>query len=288
VGVDTTSVGAVVPTTHTDPYLPRTFVVRANTVEAPQTNTLLLEPADGEVLTFAPGQFTMLGRPGHAEIPISVSGDADHPELLEHTVRAAGDASAALVDAQPGDVVLVRGPYGRGWEIADAEGGDVLIVAGGIGLAPLRPAILEVLAHRERYGRVTLVYGSRTPDQLIYQHQLENWRGRFDVDVAVTVDSATPGWRGHVGLVTSLLPRDFDADSTMAFICGPEIMMRLSADALVDRDIAPGQVRVSMERNMKCGIGLCGHCQLRELFICVDGPVFGYQRVRSLLLGRGL
>jgi NAD(P)H-flavin reductase len=288
VHVDTASTHPGVPTTRTDPLLPRPFVVRENRVEAPQTHTLLLEPSDGEALTFAPGQFTMIGRPGHAEIPISASGDADDPELLEHTIRAAGDASAALVDTQPGDVVLIRGPYGRGWDIADAEGGDVLIVAGGIGLAPLRPAILQVLAHRERYGRVTLVYGSRTPDQLIYPHQLEQWRGRFDVDVAVTVDSAASGWRGHVGLVTSLLPRELDAESTMAFVCGPEIMMRLSADALVDAQVPPGQVRISMERNMKCGIGLCGHCQVRELFVCVDGPVFGYQRVRPLLLGRGL
>jgi NAD(P)H-flavin reductase len=271
-----------------DHYLPLPYVVTKHTAEAPLTATLDLQAATGDGMAFQAGQFTMIGRPGHAEVPISISGDPADSTTLVHTVRAVGDASRALVNARVGDTVLVRGPYGRGWDVADAQGNDVLILAGGIGLAPLRPAILEVLAHRERYGRVIVVYGSRSPDQLLYPEQLEHWRGRFDVEVRVTVDAAEAGWRGPVGVVTTVLPPDLDPEHTMAFVCGPEIMMRLSADVLVDRGLPPGQVRVSMERNMKCGIGLCGHCQLRELFICTDGPVFGYQRVRDLLLGRGL
>ncbi len=272
----------------TDPYLPRPFVVRRVRREAAGTSTLTLEPYDGVPLRFRPGQFTMLGRPGHAEVPISVSGDPAHPERLEQTVRAVGDATDALVRCRRGDVVLVRGPYGHGWEVGDAEGGDVLLVAGGIGLAPLRPVLLDVLAGRQRYGRVMLVYGSRSPDLLLFRRELERWGGRFDLDVAVTVDTAPRGWRGHVGLVTRALPRDLDPASTVAFVCGPEIMMRLSGDALVAQGMLPGRVRVSMERNMKCGIGLCGHCQVRELFVCTDGPVFGYDRVRPLMSVRGL
>ncbi len=272
-----------------DPFAPRRFVVTQVTAEANDTVTLRMEPTDGQPLEFESGQFTMLGKHGHAEVPISISGDPDHPEVLEHTVRAVGGATRALVESDPGDVLLVRGPYGTGWDVMDAAGGDVVLVAGGIGLAPLRPAILEVLTHRERFGRVVIVYGSRTPSQLLFQPQLERWRGRFDVDLSVTVDTAEPAWRGHVGLVTTVLPKEgLDSGSVLALLCGPEIMLRLTADTLVGRGLAPERIRVSLERNMKCGIGLCGHCQLRELFVCTDGPVVGYDRARPLMATREL
>ena len=268
--------------------LPRPFAVRAVRPETEDTATLVLESCDGSPFPFVPGQFTMVGRPGFAEVPISISGDPAAPEVLQHTVRAVGDASAALVRSAPGDVVLVRGPYGTGWGTGECAGGDagcdVVIVAGGIGLAPLRPLVLDVLAHRELYRHVFLVYGSRTPEQLLFQDELAQWRGRFDIDVAVTVDAASSEWRGHVGVVTTVLPASgLDPSSTVAFVCGPEVMMRLTADALCDLGIPSQQVRLSMERNMKCGVGLCGHCQLRELFVCLDGPVFGYDRLRPLL-----
>jgi NAD(P)H-flavin reductase len=267
--------------------LPRPFTVRRVDVETGDTATLLLEPVDGRPLAFTPGQFTMIGRPGFGEVPISISGNPEEPGLLEHTVRDVGDATAALVHAQPGDRLLVRGPYGAGWGASDAAGGDIVIVAGGIGLAPLRPALLEVLAQRERFGRVVLVYGSRTPDQLLYRPQLEAWA---DVaEVAVTVDAAGPGWRGRVGLVTTLLPAlGLDRDRTSALVCGPELMMRLVAEALLTQGLPADRVRISMERDMKCGVGLCGHCQLRELFVCLDGPVFDYDRLRPLMTVRGL
>jgi NAD(P)H-flavin reductase len=266
--------------------LPRRFVVSHVEQDTGDTSTLLLEPMDGPALVFAPGQFTMIGRPGYPEVPISISGDPADPEVLQHTVRAVGDASAAIARSRPGDVLLVRGPYGTGWDVRDGFGGDVVVVAGGIGLAPLRPAILDALAHRDRFRRVVVVYGSRTPDQLLFRSELEQWRDRSDVEVAVTVDAATTDWRGHVGVVTTVLPADVDAAASMAFVCGPEVMMRLTADALCARGLPASQVRVSMERNMKCGVGLCGHCQLRELFVCTDGPVFGYDRLRPLLTAR--
>ena len=264
--------------------LPRPFTVRAVRHETEDTATLILEARDGSPFVFEPGQFTMVGRPGLAEVPISISGDPAAPDVLQHTVRAVGDASAGLVRSAPGDVVLVRGPYGTGWGSEEGVGRDVVIVAGGIGLAPLRPLVLDVLANRALYHHVCLVYGCRTPDQMLFRDELAQWRSRFDFDVLVTVDAASADWRGHVGVVTTLLPAiDIDPSSTVAFVCGPEVMMRLTADALCDLGIAPNRVRLSMERNMKCGVGLCGHCQLRELFACIDGPVFEYDRLRPLL-----
>ncbi|HET6816473.1 MAG TPA: FAD/NAD(P)-binding protein [Mycobacteriales bacterium] len=268
----------------TDALVPRPFVVRRRIRETSDTTTLLLEPVDRTGLEFEPGQFTMIGRPGFGEVPISISGDSARPGMLEHTVRAVGDASAAIARTRRGDTLLVRGPYGRGWDVEAAAGHDVLVVAGGIGLAPLRPVVLDVLARRDLFRRAFLVVGSRTPDQLLYPRQMEQWRGRFDVDVDVTVDAADAGWRGHVGVVTDRLPRlDLDPLSTFAFLCGPEVMMRVTADALCALGVPAAQVRVSMERNMKCGVGMCGHCQLRELFVCLDGPVFGYDVVQRLM-----
>jgi NAD(P)H-flavin reductase len=180
--------------------------------------------------------------------------------------------------------VGIRGPYGRGWDVDDGRGGDVVLVAGGIGLAPLRPALLQILARRDEYKRVVLLYGTRTPEDVLYADELERWRGRFDLEVDVTVDYGPPGWRGKVGLVTSLIPRaGFDPATTLALVCGPEAMMRYVGSALVERGVAKNRIRLSMERAMDCGVGLCGHCQLRSLFVCVDGPVFGYDRLEPLL-----
>lgn len=274
-------------TAASDAMVPRRYVVRRVVRETADTSTVSLVAASGDPMTWVPGQFTMIGRPGFGEVPISISGDPSQPEILEHTVRAVGDASGAVARSRPGDVLLVRGPFGAGWNVEDGSGGDIVVVAGGIGLAPLRPVVVDVLAHRDRYRRLFLVYGSRTPDQLLYARQLERWRGRFDVSVGITVDAAAGDWRGHVGVVTTVLPSDeLDPETTLAFVCGPEIMMRLTANALCDLGIAPERVRLSMERNMKCGIGLCGHCQLRELFVCLDGPVFRYDQIRSLLTAR--
>jgi NAD(P)H-flavin reductase len=272
-----------------DALTPQPFVVRATRRDTADTVTCWLEPREGEPLSFRPGQFTMIGVPGRGEVPISISGDPHEPDLLQHTVRSVGDASRALTRVQPGDVVLVRGPFGTGWEVDRAAGGDVLVVAGGIGLAPLRPALLQVLAERERYERVVLLVGCRTPDQLLYVDELQQWRARLDLDVLVTVDAAPSGWHGRVGLVTGLLTAaGVDPARAHAFVCGPEVMMRLVADAVVRLGVPAPRTRLSMERNMKCGVGLCGHCQLREHFVCTDGPVFGYDVLAPLLTTRGL
>ncbi len=270
------------------PMLPRPFRVLSSQRHTRDTVTLALEPADGEPLPFAAGQFTMLGAFGKGEAPISVSGDPGNPWLLEHTIRDVGGVTHALATAVPGDVLTVRGPYGRGWDAADGAGGDLVIVAGGIGLAPLRSAILEVLARRAGFGRVTLLYGAREPAEQVFTGDLAVWAADPGaLAVAVTVDRADPGWQGPVGLVTRLIPQArFNPARTLALVCGPEVMMRFVAAALTDAGVPTSRIRVSLERNMRCGIGLCGHCQLREYFICTDGPVFGYHQVAGLMTVR--
>jgi NAD(P)H-flavin reductase len=168
-----------------------------------------------------------------------------------------------------------------------AEGNDVVVVAGGIGLAPLRPAIYHLLSQRERYGKVVLLYGARTPDDILFRRELELWRARFDMDVHVTVDRATGKWKGNVGVVTTLIPKAaFDRLNTIAMVCGPEVMMRFTALELEKRGVPSGCIFLSMERNMKCGIGLCGHCQFGPTFVCKDGPVFRYDRIKQLVATR--
>ncbi|HYF25015.1 MAG TPA: FAD/NAD(P)-binding protein [Baekduia sp.] len=251
--------------------------------------TLALEPEGPGLPAFAPGQFAMLHAFGAGEVPISISAGLERPAPLHHTVRAAGTVTSALCDLREGAYVGVRGPYGRAWPVAEAEGRDVVIVAGGIGLAPLRPVIHHVLAHRERFGRLALAYGSRSPADLLFRDELAAWRARPDIDVAVTVDRATPAWRGRVGVVTTVLPPPaVDPAGAVAFLCGPEVMMRFAAAALRDAGLPGTAIHVSLERNMVCAVGHCGHCQLRELFVCKDGPVFCHDEVAALLRRREL
>jgi NAD(P)H-flavin reductase len=247
--------------------------------------TLELEPhGDATVEPLAPGQFAMLYAFGKGEVPISVSALP-----LVHTIRAVGPVSGALCDARRGDVVGVRGPFGTAWPVEAAEGADVVVLAGGIGVAPLRPVVHHLLAQRERYGNVVVLYGGRSPEELLYVAEIERWRGRSDVQVEVAVDRADAGWRGRVGVVTTLVSKvHFDPDHTVAMICGPEVMMRFAVAALQERGVPERAMFVSLERSMKCAIGLCGHCQLGPAFICKDGPVFRWDAVEALLRVREL
>ena len=269
---------------HADPMLPRPFRVIGSRLDTDDTVTLSLEPLDGDPLDFEAGQFTMLQAFGVGEVPISISGDPTWPGPLVHTIRDVGNVTHALVTAQVGAIVGVRGPYGTGWRVGDARGGDVVLAAGGIGLAPLRPALWEIADRRDDFGRVVLLYGARSPSDVLFAQDLERWADECGMDVEITVDYGPPTWDGRVGPVTKLLSRaGFDPPRTTALLCGPEIMMTLSVNALLGRGVPADRLRLSMERNMKCGVGLCGHCQLREFFICVDGPVLDYERLAPLL-----
>jgi NAD(P)H-flavin reductase len=259
--------------------------VRAVTPEIPGVTTYDLsfdDPATG--YTFLPGQFNMMYLPGIGESAISVSSDPGEPRKLRHTVRALGNVTRALARLKPGDKVGIRGPYGTAWPVDEFRGKDVVIVAGGLGLAPLRPAIYHCLRHRADYGKVTVLYGVRSPGDLLFAAEYDEWR-RAAIDVEVTTNVASGDWRGHIGFVTTLLASmPLDAARTGVFTCGPEVMMRFVAEGAVNRGVPIGQVFVSLERNMNCAVGLCGHCQFGAAFVCKDGPVFAYDRVRQLML----
>lgn len=250
--------------------------------DSPDVVTLDLAPPGP--FEFLPGQFNMLYQPGIGEVPISISGDpADRGHVL-HTIRDVGPVTSALCALRPGDQVGVRGPYGTSWPLAAAESGDLVIVAGGIGLPPLRPALYQALSQRDHYGRVVLLYGARTPDDLLFTDELTAWRARFDLHVSVTVDAADRDWRGNVGVVPDLLRRaPFDPETTTAFVVGPEIMIRFTIRALLEAGVTDDRIYLSMERNMQCAVAMCGHCQLGPYLVCRDGPVFSHRKVARWL-----
>lgn len=272
-----------------DPMLPVVGHVRRRRKETHDTFTLDLTLDQNAGFAYRPGQINMLYVFGAGEVPISISGDPAKPHVLTHTVREVGTVTRAMGRLRRGDAVGIRGPYGNAWPVEAAEGHDVVIIAGGIGLAPLRPAMYHMLAHRERYQRVVLLYGARTPEDLLFRKEIGQWRARFDLDVRATVDRAGRQWRGNVGVITTLIPRaPFDPERTVALICGPEIMMRFTVQELVRRGVSLDRIYVTMERNMKCAIGLCGHCQFGPGFVCKDGPIFRFDQIAPLFYIRGL
>ena len=265
------------------------YRVSAKHRETRDTWTLELEPEGEAIAPLAPGQFTMLYAFGAGEVPISTSANLTTPGPLVHTVRAVGAATRAICAAEPGDLLGVRGPFGTAWPVREAEGRDVVLLAGGIGLAPLRPVIHHVLEYRGRYGRLAILYSGRAPHELLYLEQLAAWGELRDVGVQITVDQATPDWRGDVGVVTTMIRRaEFDGTHALAMICGPEIMMRFTRAALSDRGMTTADIYVSLERSMKCAVGHCGHCQLGPMFVCKDGPVFRQDTVERLMMVREL
>jgi NAD(P)H-flavin reductase len=268
-----------------DPMAPQVGRVHARRRESPGVWTLDIDIDGAPAATRAePGQFNMLTAFGVGEAAISLSAVPAAGSRLVHTIRAVGPVSSALTRLKRGDPVGVRGPFGVGWPMEGAQGRDVLIMAGGLGLAPLRPALHGLLAERERYGRIRLLYGARGPDDILFRREVQAWRARFDAEIEVTVDHAPSDWRGHVGMVTTLLDQaGFDPDRTIALLCGPEIMMRFSIAALHALGLKPDAIFLSMERNMKCAIGHCGHCQFGTVFVCRDGPVFRLDRIEALL-----
>jgi NAD(P)H-flavin reductase len=270
-----------------DAFVPKLSRVVSVRRELADIATLEVVPAGGSCPEFSPGQFNMLYVFGVGEVAISISGDCADRSRFVHTVRNVGPVSGAITALDAGAAIGVRGPFGTSWPVAAAEGSDVVVVAGGLGLAPLRPAIYHLLTHRGRYGRVTILFGARNPRDMLYREELEEWRRNLDVDVEVTVDHADPDWRGNVGVVTGLIPRAaFDPHETLALVCGPEVMMRYAASALVNAGVDPGRIFLSMERNMKCAIGLCGHCQFGPSFVCKDGPVMRLDLIAPILAVR--
>ena len=273
-----------------DPMLPRFLRIRRAIRENHDTITLELDDSQAAP-RFAPGQFNMLYLFGAGEAAISISGSPARPQTLVHTIRGVGAVTAPLLRARRGEMLGVRGPYGSAWPVeeAAATGCDLLLLAGGIGLAPLRPVIYEVLRRRRDFGRLIVLYGARTPADLLYRKELAQWRTHPGTTVKLIVDRAAAGWSGRVGVLPDLLGAvEFDPAETIAMACGPEVMMRFAHRELVRRGVPEQRIYLSLERNMKCAIGFCGHCQFGPAFICKDGPVFTAGQVEPLLRIREL
>ncbi len=233
---------------------------------------------------FRPGQFAQVSLFGIGEFPTSLPPSPTEEETF-FTVRRVGSCTAALHDLKPGDKLGVRGPYGNGFPMEDYAGRNLVFVAGGIGLIPLRSCIVYALAHREKYGRIVVYYGSRTPAELMYMPDLRAWQEGAGIECHLTVDRAGDGWQGHVGVVGSLFKEPDAAvpvDNTTAFVCGPPIMFRFVIKDLLALGFKEADIVSTLERYMKCGVGKCGHCCIGVAYVCVDGPVFTYEQIRKL------
>lgn len=259
--------------------------------EVPGISTYDLEfdnPDVGAVYQFRPGQFNMLYLPGFGESAISISSDPERHDLLSHTVRVAGNVTQALARKRVGDHIALRGPFGSSWPVEECKERDIVFACGGVGLAPLRPAIHYVVNHRDQFGRVILLYGARTPADLLYTPEYVEWRDK-GIEVEVTVDIGDENWRGHIGVVPVLFYRiRLQPQMTSIMTCGPEIMMRFVVFEALARKVAAEDIFVSMERNMSCAMGFCGHCQLGPHFVCKDGPVFEFRQVEPFFNLEGM
>jgi len=241
------------------------------------------DSATASEYAFAPGQFNMLYLPGFGESAISISSDAESLDPISHTVRVAGNVTQALFRKEVGDDLALRGPFGSVWPLKACRGQDVVIACGGVGLAPLRPAVCHIVRHRDDFGRVILLYGSRTPADLLYTEEYDAWRDA-DIEVHATVDRADDQWQGEIGVVPMLFYRlRLDAPRTRVLTCGPEIMMRFVVFEARARKVQKDHIYMSMERNMNCAVGLCGHCQLGPVFVCKEGPVFTYRQMEPFM-----
>jgi NAD(P)H-flavin reductase len=264
---------------------PATIVEKLREVEDIHTYRLrLVDEQVRQRFRFAAGQFNMVYLFGVGEVAISIVSDPDEPEFLNHTIRAVGRVTKAMARLQPGDVLGIRGPFGRGWPLEEGRGRDMVIVTGGLGCAPVVGAIEYIFRRRDHYGAVKILHGVKTPHDLLYRERFEAWRQRLDTEVLLTSDQPDKTWRDHVGVVTELFEGvSIDPAKSMVLMCGPEIMMRLGVPILVRRGIPATAIYVSLERHMECGIGLCGHCQMGPYFLCTDGPVMRYDRVAPWL-----
>jgi len=265
------------------PYLPVQAKLLSRREETTDTTTLHFRAPAG--YSFMPGQFNMIFVPGVGEVPISLSGNANNRREIVHTVRNVGAVSGAIAQTRVGAFAGLRGPYGTGWPLSEAKGKDLVIVAGGIGLAPLRPVIYDVLSRRNHYRKVTILYGARSPRDVVFRDELGKWVERGDIHVEISLDRGDSAWLGHVGVITRFIPWvEIDPVNTVAMVCGPEVMMRFSVRELQTLGIQDGSIFLSMERNMRCGLGHCGHCQFGGDFVCKEGPVFSYEYAGERLM----
>ncbi|MFI4937658.1 MAG: FAD/NAD(P)-binding protein [Candidatus Berkiellales bacterium] len=261
-----------------NPLIPQPYLIDSIQPESPDTFTLTLSAINHQPKQFLPGQFNMLYAFGVGEAAISISSNPEQQQKLAHTIRNVGSVTRNLQKLTAGNTIFVRGPFGTAWPIDGYQGKSLLLLAGGIGIAPLRSLIYLLLAHRQNFAEITLIYGARTPQDLIYTQEFSRWKK--NIQLLVTVDHALKPWTGHVGVITPFISKSIkDPDNTVVMMCGPEIMMRFAYYALREENIKPEHIYLSMERNMQCGVGHCGHCQWGPFFICKDGPVMNFKHI---------
>jgi NAD(P)H-flavin reductase len=270
---------------------PHAATVMSRTQESPSIFTLRLRLSDAALQAdyrFAPGQFNMLYLMGVGEVPISIMSDPADRDGIGHTIRAAGRVTQGLARLQAGDQVGLRGPFGRGWPLQEIGGRDVVLVLGGLGCAPAVSVIHYILNRRERFGKLVIIQGVKHAEDLIWREQYDRWAALPNTQVLVAASHGAALWPWHVGRVTEVFGlAQFNPARAAAMMCGPEGMMQAAAENLLQRGLPESRLYLSMERNMQCAVGRCGHCQLGGSFVCRDGPVFGWGQVKDLLAHRG-
>lgn len=279
-----------------NPYLPMRAVVRDIKKETADIRTFAIELIDLEgKFSFEPGQFNQLSVMGIGEMPVSIGSILEDGRTITHTVRIIGRVTSRLFEMGVGGIIGMRGPFGHGWPLYAAEGRDFVLATGGLGLAPLRALIDLIEKDRKKFGRVNLAYGARTPNDMIFTDLFDRWRSIPDFELFLTVDQVPPGtvWEHSIGVVTGLFDRlTVDPSRSLAFTCGPEIMMKFVTQSLLIRGFAEDSIFVSMERRMRCAMGKCGHCMIGPRYVCTDGPVFPYTAVgwlpHNVIAGKGL
>jgi NAD(P)H-flavin reductase len=270
-----------------NPYLPDVVEVAAVRDETPDTKTFALRfcaPRRWESFEYRPGQFVEVSVFGVGEAPFCLASPREGADSFDITVRSTGAVTRALHALGPGEQLGVRGPLGNGFPFDEVKGRDILFVGGGIGLPPLRPLIRKVLAHRDQFGSVTVLYGARTPGDLVYKDELAQWRARPDMEFLVTVDVPDETWKDNVGVVGSLFPKaNLRPNSTVAFVCGPPIMIKFVVSDLLDLGLTEEAIITTLERQMRCGVGKCNHCLIGDKYVCMDGPVFSYRQMKTMM-----
>jgi NAD(P)H-flavin reductase len=274
-----------------DIHLPRSAVIDRRIQEAPTIFTLRLQFTESnphEIFDFVPGQFNMVTLFGVGEIPISIVNDPEDNHFFDHTIRVVGRVSRGLEKLQPGDQVGIRGPFARGWPLDEARGQDVLLITGGLGCAPLVSVIHYLLRRRDQFGHIHILQGVKHTNDLIWRDQYDAWSKQHDVNVLLAADVAEPGWPWKHGMVTELISQiHLRNERTITMLCGPQLMMMAAISQLRERELADHRIWLSMERNMQCGLGQCGHCQVGPKFSCKQGPVFCYSEVADFFGAKG-
>lgn len=267
-------------------YIPYPAVIESIQNESFDVKTFRIafedkEPA--ESFNYKPGQFAQLSLLGIGEAPISITSSPCCRGYLEFTIRAVGKLTCAMHQLKVGDRIYIRGPYGNSFPFDEVKGKDLYFIAGGIGLPPLRSLINSVFDKREDFGKIKILYGAKTPDELCFKEELKSWRTIADTEVLLTVDNPDEGWEGNVGVVTTLWDKtDITSSGGVAYVCGPPIMIRFVVERLIRTRFKDENIYLSLERYMKCGIGKCGHCNIGARFVCIDGPIFTYSQLKEI------